>query len=184
MSISMELGSNIRKHRKRRGVTLRDCAKKVGVSASFLSQVETGRVSPSISTLKKISDALNTTIAILIGKSEEDEGPIVRADKRRQIQDNGDGMSISFLTSQSPEKLMEPVIVKLEDNENNVEIRYQHFGQEFILVLKGAIEIIVGNDKYQLQKGDSMYFNSGVPHAFWSIKGDSEVLSINAPPDF
>ncbi len=79
---------------------------------------------------------------------------------------------------------MEPVIVQLKENGNSMETRYQHFGQEFILVIEGIIEVIVGDDEYKLEKGDSMYFNSGVPHAFWSIQGVSEVLSINAPPVF
>jgi quercetin dioxygenase-like cupin family protein len=62
---------------------------------------------------------------------------------------------------------------------------YQHFGQEFVLVLKGRIELVLGGKQCVLSEGDSIYFNSSVPHAFWSVyDGTTEVLSINTPSNF
>ena len=65
------IGVNIKKLREEQGLTLRALAKKIEISASFLSQVESGKASPSLSTLKSISDALATTIGNLIGESQK-----------------------------------------------------------------------------------------------------------------
>ena len=82
---------------------------------------------------------------------------------------------------------MEPMMMKLNGvpNARIKNVRYKHFGQEFVLVLKGCIELVVGNTTYTLNEGDNAYFNCGLPHAFWNKRDDeTEVLSINAPPNF
>lgn len=182
------IGLNIKKRREQLSFTLRRLSQEIGLSASFLSQVETGKVLPSMLSLKKIADALHTTIGVLVGESGDiTEDPVVRVDKRKELTDAENRMIVNFLSSPHPDKLMEPMIMVLDVNEDakGSNIRYQHFGQEFVLVLKGRIEVAVSDKRYLLNEGDSIYFNSGDPHAFWNIhSGKSEVLSINTPPNF
>lgn len=185
-----ELQLNIKERRKKLGITLKQLAELAGVSSSYLSQVETGKVMPSMLSLKRIADALHTTIGVLVGEDRmESDAIVIRRNERKKLHDYETSMLVQFLTYPQPDKLMEPMIMhlkELSENEEKVKkIRYQHFGQEFVLVLKGRIQLFVGNEEYVLEEGDNAYFNCGIPHAFWNInEGVSEVLSINAPPSF
>lgn len=185
-----ELQVNIKERRKKLGITLKQLAEQIGVSSSYLSQVETGKVMPSMLSLKKIADTLHTTIGVLVGENKtENDAIVIRQNQRKKLNDYETSMVVQFLTNPHPDKLMEPMIMQLKEFSENDEkvkkIRYQHFGQEFVLVLKGRIQLFVGSEEYVLEEGDNAYFNCGIPHAFWNInEGISEVLSINAPPSF
>jgi len=180
------VGVNIKRMREGQNLTLRALAKKLGISASFLSQVESGKASPSLSTLKAISDALSTTIGSLIGEGEKVEGdPIVRSGERKYMQEVGKGINLYLLTSRDPNKQMEPLLFKLKEGATSGGASYKHFGQEFVLVLKGSIEITLNEIEYILRKGDSIYFNSSVPHAFKNIgKDEAEAVWVVTPPTF
>jgi len=180
------VGVNIRRLREDKGITLRALAKQLNVSASFLSQVETGKASPSLSTLKNISDTLSTTVGSLIGEGQKvSDNPVVKSSERKYLQEVGKGVNIYLLTSQDGNKQMEPLLFKLNEKATSGSASYRHFGQEFVLVLKGAIEITLNDTVYFLKKGDSIYFNSSVPHSFRNIgKEEAEAVWVVTPPTF
>ena len=180
------VGVNIKRLREEQGLTLRALASKLGISASFLSQVESGKASPSLSTLKNISDALATTIGNLIGEGQKvEDNPIIKSSDRKHVQEIGKGINLYLLTSRDANKQMEPLLFKLKEGATSGARSYKHFGQEFVLVLKGSIEITLNDMTYVLKKGDSIYFNSSVPHAFKNIsKEEAEAVWIITPPTF
>jgi len=180
------VGINIKRLREQQGTTLREMAKDIGVSPSFLSQVEQGKSSPSLTTLKSIADALETTIGNLIGENANDQERIVtRESERKSLKQVSQGIQMYLLSETSPYKQMEPLLFKLSSNASSGESSYTHYGQEFVLVLKGALEIVLGDKNYSLQKGDSIYFNSNTPHCFKNLhKGETEALWIVTPPSF
>ncbi|HNW39564.1 MAG TPA: XRE family transcriptional regulator [Candidatus Omnitrophota bacterium] len=180
------VGVNIRRLREDKGITLRALAKELKVSASFLSQVETGKASPSLSSLKNIADTLSTTIGGLIGEGQAvSDNPVVKAGERKQLQEVSKGVNIYLLTSQDTNKQMEPLLFRLNEKATSGEASYRHFGQEFVLVLKGIIEITLNEAVYVLKKGDSIYFNSSVPHSFRNIsKEAAEAVWVITPPTF
>jgi len=180
------VGVNIKRLREDQGLTLRALASKLGLSASFLSQVESGKSSLSLSTLKNISDALSTTIGNLIGEDQKiKDDPIVRSGERKHVQELGKGISLYLLTARDANKQMEPLLFKLKEGATSGARSYKHFGQEFVLVLKGSIEIMLNDIAYVLRKGDSIYFNSSVPHVFKNIgKEEAEAVWVVTPPTF
>lgn len=180
------VGVNIKRARNEMGLTLRALAKKLGISASFLSQVESGKASPSLSTLKNISDALGYTVSTLIEDGQKTgDNPIVRSNERKYLHEAGKGINLYLLTSRDPNKQMEPLLFKLKEGATSGDATYKHFGQEFVLVLKGAIEITLNDIVYVLRKGDSIYFNSSVPHAFKNLgKEEAEAVWVVTPPTF
>jgi len=90
-----------------------------------------------------------------------------------------------MLTSSDPNKQMEPLLFRMSPDSTSGKETYKHFGQEFVLVIKGMIEITLNDTRYVLKKGDSMYFNSSVPHSFRNInKGESEAVWVVTPPSF
>ncbi|MBF0252306.1 MAG: helix-turn-helix transcriptional regulator [Candidatus Omnitrophica bacterium] len=180
------VGVNIKRLREEQGLTLRSLAQRLGLSASFLSQVESGKAAPSLSTLKSISTALATTIGNLIGEDQKIvSNPVVKVSERKHLGGIGNGVNLFLLTSRDPNKQMEPILFKLKEDAESGATTYKHFGQEFVLVLKGSIEITLNDMSYILQKGDSIYFNSSVPHAFKNTgKGEAEAVWVVTPPTF
>ncbi|MDP8289977.1 MAG: XRE family transcriptional regulator [Candidatus Susulua stagnicola] len=180
------VGVNIKRLRDEQVLTLRTLAKKVGISASFLSQVESGKASPSLSTLKSISDALATTVGDLIGEGQKiDNNPVVKLSERKHVKGIGKGINMYLLTSRDPNKQMEPLLFKLKKGVTSGVASYKHFGQEFVMVLRGSMEITLNSVVYILKKGDSIYFNSSVPHAFRNIgKEEAEAIWVITPPTF
>jgi len=180
------VGINIKRLREEQGMTLRVMAKKLNVSASFLSQVESGKASPSLSTLKSISDCLSTTIGDLIGETrKKDDNPVTRLDERKHIQEVSKGINIYLLTSRDSNKQMEPLLFQLKKGADSGKPQYKHFGQEFVLVLKGSLELTLNETTYILKKGDSIYFNSSFPHAFKNIGAEeAEAVWVVTPPTF
>lgn len=180
------IGQYLKQLRKEQNVSLNDVAKRVGVTTSFLSQVENGKATPSLSTLKNIADVLHTTISNMMGENVPTEhGPVLRKGEGRHLPDMNDGVEIELLTNPDPYKQMEPLYFTLKKDASAGEETYQHYGQEFLLVLRGTIEVMLNSTRYVLKKGDSMYFNSKTPHSFKNgAQSDTEVVWVVTPPSF
>lgn len=180
------VGVNIRKAREEKGLTLRELAKKMEVSASLLSQIETGKASPSLATLRNIAASLDTTIGNLVGEKQVNlTDPVMKKEQRKSLKSIGQGIKMYLLSSPDPTKNMEPLLFQLDVNGSTGNSMYKHFGQEFVLVLKGALEIRLNDLRYILKKGDSIYFNSSTPHSFKNAyNGVTEALWVDTPPTF
>ena len=181
------IGVSIKRLREEQDMTLREMAKDVGVSPSFLSQVEQGKASPSLATLKSIADELQTTVGRLIDDDGDQPGDrLVTTEKQRKaFKQSGNGIQMYLLSESSSYKQMQPLLFKLGQSAASGESTYSHYGQEFVLVLKGSLEIILGDKSYKIKKGDSIYFNSSTPHSFKNLfKGQTEVLWVVTPPTF
>lgn len=181
------IGTTIKRVRDEQGMTLRELAKDVGVSPSFLSQVEKGKASPSLATLKAIATELQTTVGRLVGddSSHPNDRLITTEKQRKAFKQSGDGIQMYLLSESNPYKQMQPLLFKLGQSAASGESTYSHYGQEFVLVLKGSLEITLGDKNYKLKKGDSIYFNSSTPHSFKNLfKGETEALWVVTPPSF
>jgi len=180
-----KIGKNIRIRREIKGLTLSDLSGIVDVSAGFLSQLENGSAQPSMFTLKKIAEALNTTIGVLIGEVEDiEKNYVVRRKSKKKYKQLGNGIKMFFLTSPDQDKIISPALVHMEKSASSGKSHYQHDGQELIYILKGKIEFSVEDHSYILRKGDCIYFDSIKPHSFKNIHtSESEGLWITTPPN-
>jgi len=181
------IGINIKRLREDKNITLRTFAKNADVSPSFMSQIETGKALPSLDTLKKIANCLSTTVGNLIGENQAAAGstPIMRSAERKHLDRIGAGINMYMLTSPDPNKQMEPLLFKLDPKASSGSHTYRHFGQEFVMVLKGMLEITLNDAVYVLKTGDSIYFNSSTPHAFKNTgKEETEAIWVITPPTF
>lgn len=180
------VGVNIKRLRQEKKVSLRTIARQLKISASFLSQIETGKASPSLVTLKNIADALNTTVGNLIGEGQKVTSNPVVTEKEMLRRDFAlKGVSIYLLTVTDPNKQMEPLLFRFDEGADSGGSPHTHFGQEFATVIKGAIEITLNKNVYFLKKGDSIYFNSSIPHAVKNVgKGKAEAIWVVTPPTF
>ena len=104
------IGERIKKSRNDRGLSLRELATKVELSASFLSQIEQGKASPSIENLKKIATSLDVKVSYLIEDEEEKQNTeLVRKDNRKYIESLDSNTKMALLTTSNIDKAMEPL---------------------------------------------------------------------------
>ncbi|HHY32837.1 MAG TPA: helix-turn-helix domain-containing protein [Firmicutes bacterium] len=158
----MDFGERLRRMRTNAGISAKALAEKVGVSPSFIYQLERNEATPSFSTLKRIAAVLGTGVSMLTDDEFPEEWVVVRKNGRRNLVTECEGVKIelfAFLGSRS--KRMQACVVCLEprasySTENFV---YTHERDDFLYVLEGAIEVSSGGKWYQLGPGDAAHFS-------------------------
>lgn len=178
------LGARIRHLRQAQGMTLRDLAARAGVTESFLSQLERGLASPSISTLRRLASSLGESIGSLFD-GETEPGVVVRREDRRVIDYPGLHARDEFLTRSRTGKL-QVILSVIEPGGGTGDEPYAHDSdEECVLVLEGSLDLWIGDAFYALQEGDSVVHSSRLPHRNRN-NGDrvSRVLFILTPPSY
>lgn len=170
--------------RKQRRMTLDQLAKASSLTKSYISKVERGLSVPSISTAMKIAESLELSVGQLLGETQYDDAiSIVRKKERPSFMRKGSPSTYNYemLAPGKQFKTMEPFIMrpplKFQDDHH-----FNHSGQEIIFVLSGQMEVDFGGERYQLGKGDCIYFDAHVPHRSRSLKGKiAEALVVVMP---
>jgi len=176
------LGMRIRELREQQDRTIEEVAREAKVSAGLISLIERGKVNPSINVLWAISRTLKVPIGNFFG-SEESESPVVRSSERKLIKTDK-GIEFYLLCPDLTRKL--EVLYKVFNPGASTGTRpYTHKGEEFGTVLSGKIEVTLGNRKYILRKGDSIYFSSTTPHKVENVgKRKAVTIWVITPPSF
>ncbi len=164
----VNIGQCLRSLREERGLSLRALADKSGLAVNTLSLIENGKSSPSVSTLQKISSALQVPIVAFFLLNRNDQKVVfTRSGRRKQaafehgyLEDLGGGLS---------EDAMEPFIVTLGPETNSGPDPIVHTGYEFVFCLAGRIAYIIENQRYILDPGDSLFFESHLPHCWQNL---------------
>jgi DNA-binding transcriptional MerR regulator/quercetin dioxygenase-like cupin family protein len=175
------LGPRLRRMRKERGQTLEQAAAAVGLSASFLSELERGQSGASMATLHRLLSYYGTTFAALLQGPGGRVARLKRAGRGRAVRSHG----IIVEQLADGQTLMEPQVFTVEAGAGS-EGSYAHDGEEFVYVLEGAFEVVLNEgERYVLREGDSLYYPSSVAHA-WRNPGraTARVLWVNTPPTF
>ncbi len=180
---SLDIGSQIRSLRNQRNLTLQELSDLTGLSKPNLSQIENNIVTPPISTLLKISTALGVPIGTFFQKSSQETNMVVvRKEDRYGI---AKGPHISHIGYQyeplaypKTDKNMEPFIVHMEQRDADDIVFNNHKGEEFLFVLEGELEFRCGDDLVVLKEGDSLYFDSSIPHGYRGIGGTVKTLAV------
>jgi transcriptional regulator with XRE-family HTH domain len=178
------LGQTIRRLREDGGASLKSLAEQAGVSESFLSQVERGVANPSVASLRRIADSLGTSIGALF-QGQDGQGRVVRAKERPRMVHPTRRWEDALLTPRSSRRL-QVILSVIEPGEGSGDEPYSHDSdEECVVVLKGSLEFGVGPDTYVLEEGDSLTFESRIPHRNRN-PGDTkaEVLWIITPPSY
>lgn len=207
------LGARLRDERQKAGMSLRELARRLGVSPSFVSQIENGKSSPSVATLYSIAQVLGTSIDSLFGHeattteaapASSAGGPPVTVVSRSALGSPADGFPTGRARSRlsvtrpddRPRLVMDSEVVweQLAGNTGRdldfIEIIYpphassttdqrmlQHAGFEYGYVLAGELEVTVGFETVRLAAGDSIGFDSAVPHLIRNVT-DTEARGI------
>jgi len=179
-NIGLQAAARLAALRKEEGLTLKVLAERTGLSEAYLSRLENFKAPISLDNLEFLSDALNVPIELFF-KSETNRTPMVlcRANEGRRARFRGKkGFIVTLPAEEKLRKIMEPLIVEVHTSAPDT-AKQSHQGEEFNYVLEGRCEFQYGKQTHILEKGDSVYFDSEVPHAVRPIgKKKCRVLAV------
>lgn len=183
--------------RKSLGLTLDDVSKRTGLSVPTLSKLEQGKASLSYDKLFTISAGLGVDMAELLTPAPQDGARAIQGSGRRVVERRGEGLSVEthsykqlYLGTELLHKRLTPLIAELQARTLEEFIAefgglIKHPGEEFCLVLQGEVEF--HSELYapvRLKQGDSIYFDSGMGHAYLAgTDGTCRVLAVVAGDD-
>lgn len=178
----MNIGFRVRVHRHQHHLSLRQLAARAGLSVGFLSQVERDLTSPSISSLKQIANALGIKVADLLADASEDH-PVLLRRKDRPVWDLSHIRYELLATGNG--RSMEPQLVTFEPGAESGDHPVTHEGEEFGMILSGRAECWIGDDFFELDTGDCVYFQASTAHRMRN-PGDKVCvwLHVVSPPSF
>jgi len=159
------VGANIRRIREEGGLSVTELARKAGLTKSALSKVEHGQVSSPIATLMRIAEGLEAPLAEFFFEeptsrpfalTRKGEGTVITTDGSRF------GYAYEALASEMRSKMAEPFLLTIRPGDPAGE--FQHGGEELIHMLSGRMEFTVGEHRFVLRSGDSLYFDPSLKH--------------------
>jgi len=172
------LGNKIRKLRISKGVNLTTLSKKIDKTPSYLSQVERGRASPSITALREISKALDVPVFYLLIDDGGRHSAIVRKNERKVFQFPKSHLTYELLSPDLSDQI-EVIRTRIGPGATTSNKPLSHKGEECTLVIEGKMKIQVGDKFFTLEEGDSIYYFASIPHKITSI-GDKDLIIISA----
>lgn len=183
-----KVGSRLRRERERRGISLRELARRVGVSPSLVSQIELDRVNPSVSTLYALVTELGMTMSDVFGDAapplprvvpeQRHEDGVVTTPGSRSVINLDSGVRWERLTPRSdPDVEFLHVMYPVGAESCPEDALVRHGGREYGYVTSGTLGVRVGFEEYRLGPGGSIAFDSSSPHRLWTI-GDEPAQAI------
>ncbi len=179
--VTPNLGPKLRKLRQRSGLGITAAARRAKISAGFLSAVERSHANASVATLQRLAQGYGTTVLELFNLPRQ-ASRLVRPRDRRLLQTQA-GVSMELLSTGTT--MLESMLFRVAPGGGS-DGAYSHQGEEFIYMLKGALEVWLDElECYKLQEGDSFWFESTLGHRWFNpSKEDAVLLWINTPPTF
>lgn len=175
-----QIALRIRDLRDIQGLTTAEMAQKTGIDQQEYEAYETGTSDFSFSHLFNIAEALEVDISdLLTGESPKLHGYVLTR-KGQGLKFNRRSQYVyHHLAYNFRDKLAEPFIVTVEeDKPGTVKQAHSHEGQEFDYVLEGTLKIILGGNELYLREGDSLYYDSALPHVMYAVEGDCRFIAV------
>ncbi len=159
----LNLGKKIQYYRKRHGITLKQLAESIGTTPSLISQIERGKANPSLSTLKSIADVFDVPVGVMFENNVQKltQSPIIRKNTHRKVVTQGN-VHYSLLNPGS--KDMEVILIEFPPGASTGDMMYRHEGYECGYLLKGELVVEIEDQRYIMEQGDSIQFDSPRHH--------------------
>lgn len=172
------VGERVRQLRKARGWTLKDAAEASGLSVSFISDIERGGATPTLTSLERLAEALGVRLEVLFSLPANTAG-VTRAHETRLIEAaRGDVVYYRLSNMTIPNRNFECFLARLLPSERwKQAVPYCHEGEEFGYVLRGTLTMVFHDSEVELAEGDSIHLPSTIPHN-WQNRTQDEVWVI------
>jgi transcriptional regulator with XRE-family HTH domain len=185
---SYEIGHKLRQLRLKKKIALVDLGKHTGLSASMLSQLENGKLIPTLPTLARVAMVFDMGLEhFFADKRLRRTFSIVRKDERMKFPDRHDspapGYFFEVLAFGASEKSLSAYLAEFPKRSEAVAREHVHAGSEFLHVLEGALAINYQSEEHILNAGDSVYFDGSEPHSYYGhSETPAKAIIITTPP--
>ncbi|MCL2032602.1 MAG: cupin domain-containing protein [Methanomassiliicoccaceae archaeon] len=178
MDDTNKLGSRIRVYRERLGITQEELAERTGLEVDFIRDVEDGSTYPAVGMLIKLSRALGKRLGTFTDDIAVKDPLITKVSERTEDSSSQGKSHYHYfpLGKGKTDRNMEPLFIKIDPECG--EALSSHEGEEFIMVLSGKIELTYGKEKHMLEPGDSVYYNSLIPHKVSAADRPAEIFAM------
>lgn len=168
-------GAKMKQLRQLRKMTFENLANKTGLSNRYLKEIEEGKIIPPVSAVIQISKALSIDSGSFLSAEEQE----ALARKRKEsFYKRTQAYSYKTLTPEAESKHMKAFLVTIDPKQDHRMVEYRHEGEEFIYVLKGEVEVRVGENESHLKKGETLHFDSGIPHKLRNLSDEESKLLV------
>lgn len=190
MDNSKIVGEKIKTLRESKGISIDDLAERSGLAVEQIERIENNIDLPSLAPLIKIARVLGVRLGTFLDDMN-DEGPVLCRKKEASdtisFSNNAihsrKHMEYHSLSKSKADRHMEPFIIDVAESSDNEFILSSHEGEEFIMVMEGTMEINYGKSTYVLEEGDSIYYDSIVPHHVHAFEGHAaKILAVIYTP--
>jgi transcriptional regulator with XRE-family HTH domain len=183
------IGERIKRLRLKKSMGLVELGRHTGLSASFLSQLETGRVVPTLRNLARVAMVFSKDLSYFFEQEPQSLFRVHRRKDRVRLPQTGVDDPTYFFESLGymvPDRLMDPYFAEFVPHRKGQEIRpHVHPGYEFLYILYGELEIRHGDQVTMLEAADTVYFDASTPHSYYCA-GKSPtgalIVTMHQPP--
>ncbi len=181
MSDSAKIGKRITTFRERLEMSIDDLAERAGIAVSLIKDIEDGSVSPALGVMIKLSRALGQRVGTFMDDQIGKDPVITRAAEQEEgIASHKESTQGHYryhpLGAGKADRHMEPFFIKISPTDDRT--TSSHEGEEFVVVISGQVELLYGNHTHVLKEGDTMYYNSLVPHCLSAVGGDAKIYAV------
>ena len=185
------IGEKIKSLRTTKEITIDELAESTGLTVEQISRIEDNVDIPSLAPLIKIARALGVRLGTFLDDQANEDGPVVcrkgDADDTISFSNNASDarqhMHYHSLSKAKSDRHMDPFIIDIDENGETQFSLSAHEGEEFIMVLQGKLEVEYGKNKYVLSEGDTIYYDSIVPHHVHAYEGKAaRILAVVYTP--
>ena len=181
----MRVGEIIHRLRKEQKMTLSELSQKSGVALATLSRIENGRMTGTLESHMKICDSFQISLPELYRDlSQPKNAPFVqKPSDRSEIFVHTKKTVSEMLTLKVLDKKMMPLLIKLEAHSATQKEENKKGVEKFLFVLSGKVDITIGEKSYTLNKNDTLYFDSSVPHYIKNTSAsEARIICVISPP--
>jgi len=175
------IGERIKRLRLKKSMGLVELGRHTGLSASFLSQLETGRVVPTLRNLARIAMVFSKDLSYFFDPEPHTLFRVHKKNDRVRMPQTGVESPTYFFESLAymvPDRHLDPYYAEFIPQQSAAEIRpHVHAGYEFLFVLEGDLEIRHGDQINHVESGDAVYFDASTPHSY-RCAGDSPAVAL------
>ncbi|MDH3198106.1 MAG: XRE family transcriptional regulator [Candidatus Krumholzibacteria bacterium] len=183
MAAKLELGDRLRRIRLAQNLTLKDVERKARVSATHISEIERGTTSPTVGALARIARALGTEAAQLLREGELPRLAVVRRGERHALAIPSWRANLFPLSGAVRDAEISLIDVEIEPGPVEKAWPVSRRGEALVTVVRGVVEVSVGDDTRLLKAGDTMHFDAASPHAVRNIgDGKARLVWVTTPP--
>jgi transcriptional regulator with XRE-family HTH domain len=182
--INLDVGAHLRAVRTMYGLSQRELAKRAGVTNGLISLIEQNRVSPSVSSLKKVLDGIPMSLADFFTLDFSASPQVFfRSEELAVMGDRS--VTFKLVAARRPNRAMALLHENYAPGADTGADMLRHEGEEGGVIVSGRIELTVGAETRQLGPGDAYYFTSSIPHRFRNTGTEPcEIISASTPPTF